>query len=159
MRIGELGVAAGVDVETIRYYEKAGLLPSPARRANGYRDYGGKHLERLAFIRHCRALDLPLAKISRLLELLSQPAAACDDVDRLVESQLERVRIRIRSLRALEKQLSALRSRCAGPQTAAACGILHELVTAAHRESVAHAGEDRAAAAPVTRGGRRKVQA
>lgn len=54
MRIGELGQATGVDIETIRYYEKAGLLPNPARSGNGYRAYGRAHLERLAFIRHCR---------------------------------------------------------------------------------------------------------
>jgi len=77
MRIGELGKAIGVDVETIRYYEKAGLLLSPARRDNGYRSYGEEHLER---------------------------------------------------------QLAALRSCCAVPHTAADCGILHELVTAAHQE-------------------------
>lgn len=136
MRIGELGLATGVDVETIRYYEKAGLLPAPARLANGYRDYGDQHLERLAFIRHCRALDLPLVEIERLLELMSQPAAACGDVDHLIESQLAKVRSRIRSLRALERQLSALRSCCATPQTAAECGILHELVTAAQHEAV-----------------------
>jgi Cd(II)/Pb(II)-responsive transcriptional regulator len=135
MRIGELGLATGVDVETIRYYEKAGLLPVPARQANGYRDYGQKHLERLAFIRHCRALDLPLVEIQRLLELLSQPSAACGDVDRLIEGQLARVRTRIRSLRALERQLSALRSCCATPQTAAECGILNELVTTAQNEA------------------------
>lgn len=137
MRIGELGLAIGVDVETIRYYEKAGLLPVPARQANGYRDYGDKHLERLAFIRHCRVLDLPLVEIKRLLELLSRPSATCDDVDRLIEGQLARVRTRIRSLRALERQLTALRSCCAAPQTAAECGILHELVTTAHKETAA----------------------
>ncbi len=137
MRIGELGLAIGLDVETIRYYEKVGLVPVPARLANGYRDYGDKHLERLAFIRHCRVLDLPLVEIKRLLELLSQPSAACDDVDRLIEGQLARVRTRIRSLRALERQLSALRNCCAAPQTAAECGILHELVTTAHHEAVA----------------------
>ena len=67
MKIGELSQATGVDVETIRYYEKSGLLPAPARQANGYREYGTSHLERLAFVRHCRALDLPLAEVQRLL--------------------------------------------------------------------------------------------
>ena len=55
MKISDLGRATGVDVETIRYYEKAGLLPPPAREANGYRSYGDAHLQRLAFVRHCRA--------------------------------------------------------------------------------------------------------
>ena len=59
MQIKELARATGVDVETIRYYEKQGLLPEPARRDNGYRDYAAEHLERLSFIRHCRALDMP----------------------------------------------------------------------------------------------------
>ena len=60
MKISELSRATGVDVDTIRYYEKSGLLPPPARQANGYRHYGDAHLERLAFVRHCRALDMPL---------------------------------------------------------------------------------------------------
>lgn len=81
-------------------------------------------------------LDLPLVEIKQLLELMSLPSAACDDVDRLIEGELARVRTRIRSLRALEQQLSAQHSCCAVPQTAAECGILHELVTTAHQESV-----------------------
>lgn len=134
MRIGELGKATGVDVETIRYYEKLGLLPVPARPPAGYRTYGKQHLERLAFIRHCRALDIPLAEIRQLLDFLGQPMAECGDVDRLIDQQLARVRTRIKSLRALERQLSALRGCCAKPNVAAGCGILAELVTAAQQE-------------------------
>ena len=130
MRIGQLGSATGVDVETIRYYEKTGLLAPPARRDNGYRAYGTVHLERLTFIRHCRALDMSLAEIKRLLDFLDRPSAECGDVDRLIEAQLIRVRTRIDSLCALERQLTALRSCCAAPQTAADCGILRELVSA-----------------------------
>ena len=63
MQIKELARATGVDVETIRYYEKQGLMPAPARRDNGYRDYAAAHLERLSFIRHCRALDMPLGDV------------------------------------------------------------------------------------------------
>ena len=70
MRIGELSKATGVDIETIRFYEKSGLLPPPSRSANGYRDYAQPHLERLAFIRHCRALDMPLADVGLLLQSL-----------------------------------------------------------------------------------------
>lgn len=134
MRIGELGQATGVGVETIRYYEKAGLLAPPARHANGYRLYGPAHLERLAFIRHCRALDMPLAAIQQILDFLGRPMAECGDVDRLIDEQLTLVQTRIKSLRALEKQLTALRSCCSTPHTAADCGILKELVTAAQLE-------------------------
>eukprot|EP01030_Chromulinospumella_sphaerica_P033471 gene33471-34342_t len=90
MQIKELARATGVDVETIRYYEKQGLLPEPARRDNGYRDYEAKHLERLSFIRHCRALDMPLADVHRLLGFVDTPGAGYSDVDLLVDEQLAR---------------------------------------------------------------------
>ncbi len=137
MRIGELAQATGVDIETIRYYEKQKLLPSPARAANGYRSYGPSHLERLAFIRHCRALDMPLAAVKRLLDFVAHPEADCRDVDHLIDEQLMRVRARLKSMRALERQLTALRDQCAAGHTTAECGILHELVAAAHGEACA----------------------
>ena len=137
MRIGELGRAAGVDIETIRYYEKQGLVPKPARAPNGYRAYGPAHLERLAFVRHCRALDMRLAEIKRLLDFVVHPDADCGDINRLIDAQLVRVRARLKSMRALEKQLAALRARCDTGHVAAECGILHELVAAAHGEACA----------------------
>jgi Cd(II)/Pb(II)-responsive transcriptional regulator len=136
MQIKELAQATGVDVETIRFYEKQGLLPSPARRENGYRDYSVKHLERLSFIRHCRALDMPLADVSRLLGFVDAPSADCSDVNRLVDEQLSRVRARLKSMRALEKQLLQLRARCSGTHEGY-CGILEDLVSAAHGEACA----------------------
>ena len=140
MQIKDLSRATGVDVETIRYYEKQGLLPEPARRDNGYRDYEATHLERLAFIRHCRALDMPLADVNRLLGFVDAPLADCSDVDMLVDEQLARVRARLKSMRALEKQLLQLRARCSGSHEGH-CGILDELVYAAHGEACAsHSG-------------------
>ncbi|MCC6075637.1 Cd(II)/Pb(II)-responsive transcriptional regulator [Pseudomonas sp. GCM10022188] len=137
MRIGELGRALGVDVETIRYYEKSGLLPAPARSGNGYRTYGPEHLERLAFIRHCRALDIPLADVKRLLEFVARPDADCSDIDRLIDAHLARVRARLDSLHTLERQLTALRGRCGASHRAGECGILGDLVAAAHGEPCA----------------------
>jgi Cd(II)/Pb(II)-responsive transcriptional regulator len=146
MRIGELGQATGVDIETIRYYEKTGLLPQPTRKPNGYRAYGPVHLERLAFIRHCRALDMPLAEIKRLLDFVAHPEADCGDINRLIDEQLKRVRARLKSMRALEKQLATLRARCEAGHVAAECGILQELVAAAHGEACAcHAANPREA--------------
>lgn len=130
MRIGELAQVSGVDVETIRYYEKAGLLPRPLRRANGYRDYDECHAQRLAFIRHCRALDMSLADVRRLLDFEAHPEAACGDINRLIDEQLGRVRERLSSMRALERQLVNLRRRCVANRTTAECGILHELLVA-----------------------------
>lgn len=140
MQIKELSQATGVDVETIRYYEKQGLLPEPARRENGYRDYAVAHLERLSFIRHCRALDMPLADVSRLLGFVDAPAEHFGEVDLLVDEQLARVRARLKSMRALEKQLLQLRARCSGTHEGH-CGILDELVSAAQGEACAcHGG-------------------
>ena len=142
MQIKELARATGVDVETIRYYEKQGLLPEPARRDNGYRDYEAKHLERLSFIRHCRALDMPLADVRRLLGFVDDPDEHCDDVNHLVDDQLARVRARLQSMQALERQLLQLRSRCSGDHHGSEpCGILSELVSAAHGEACACHGE------------------
>src|SRR5262245_17610917 len=151
MRIGELATATGVDVETIRYYERKALLALPARQANGYRAYGNGHLERLAFIRHCRALEIPLAEIRRLLEFAAHPAAECGDIDHLIDEQLLKVQARLKSMRALERQLTELRKRCDAHHAVGECGILHELVAAAHGEACAcHAG------AHAATGGRRK---
>ena len=88
MRIGELAAATGVDVETIRYYEREGLLVPATRQANGYRAYGQAHLEQLSFVRHCRALDIPLADIRRLLGFLEASGSDCGDIDQLIEAQL-----------------------------------------------------------------------
>jgi Cd(II)/Pb(II)-responsive transcriptional regulator len=134
MRIGELAAATGVEPETIRYYEREALLAPPQRQANGYRVYGQAHLERLSFIRHCRALDIPLADIRRLMDFLDAPGADCGDIDQLIETQLTRVRVRLQSMQALEQQLSELRKRCDARHATGDCGILHELVAAAHGE-------------------------
>ncbi len=138
MRIGDLSKATGVDIETIRFYEKSGLLPEPARSENGYRDYAQSHLERLAFIRHCRALDMSLADVAQLLASLNtQDAAQLASVDGLVDAQLAKVRARLASMKALEQQLVALKARCDADHSAHGCGILDELVAAAHGEACA----------------------
>lgn len=136
MQMKELSRATGVDVETIRFYEKQGLLPTPARRENGYRVYEAVHLERLAFIRHCRALDMPLLDVKRLLGFVDASEENLGEVDVLVDQQLVRVRARLKSMRALEKQLLQLRARCSGTHDGH-CGILDELVSAAHGEACA----------------------
>jgi len=127
MRIGELAATAGVQVETIRYYEREGLLPAAQRQPNGYRSYGARHLQRLTFIRHCRSLDVGLQDVRELLKLLDNPDRGCTAADSLVETQIERVRARIASLRSLETELVALRARCTSPSASSNCRILVEL--------------------------------
>lgn len=124
MKIGELAARADTQVETIRYYEREGLLQAAPRTDANYRIYGDTHLERLAFIRHCRSLDMTLAEIRVLLRFKDDPDADCGDVNALLDEHIGHVAARIRSLRQLEKQLKALRLQCAGAGGAADCGIL-----------------------------------
>jgi Cd(II)/Pb(II)-responsive transcriptional regulator len=131
MKIGELAQKAGVDVQTIRYYEREGLLEAPARTGSGYRAYGLQHLERLTFVRHCRSLDMPLAEIKRLIDLSSDRAVSCEQVDQLVRTHLQRVRAKRAALQNLEAQLEALSAQCAAGHRVADCGILEELIHAA----------------------------
>jgi len=137
MRIGELAAQAGVDVQTVRYYEREGLIEAPARTASGYRSYSRPHLERLNFIRHCRSLDMALADVKRLLALSRDRAVSCDEVNDLVRAHLGRVRAKRAALDALEKQLAALDAQCTSGHRVADCGILEELIHAAHGEACA----------------------
>lgn len=127
MKIGELARQAGCQVETIRYYEREGLLPAPARTDGNYRVYRQEHLERLVFIRNCRTLDMTLEEIQRLLALRDLPRESCAGINGLVDEHIEHVEARIASLQALRRQLSELRDRCRGAQEAEDCGILRQL--------------------------------
>ncbi|CAL61752.1 putative transcription regulator protein (CadR and PbrR family) [Herminiimonas arsenicoxydans] len=127
MKIGELATKTGCDVETIRYYEKSGILAVPERTANGYREYQAHHQERLQFIRHCRSLQMGLADIRILLDLQSNPAAGCQSVDDLLDSHIVEVQARVKMLLNLEQQLLTLRDQCSGPHSTRDCGILQNL--------------------------------
>ncbi len=135
MRIGELAKATGIDVETLRYYERIGLLHPPSRQVNGYRTYDQDAVERANFIRHCRALDMGLNDINRLLGLASKPEADCSGVNRLLDEHFARVRTKLESLRILEKQLARLRNQCDIAHKVSDCGILREFIAAAHGEA------------------------
>lgn len=127
MKIGELARAAGTQIETVRYYEREGLLPEPERSAGNYRIYGDRHVERLSFIRQCRALDMNLDEIRVLLRFKDAPAESCGEVNELLDEHIGHVDLRIRELENLRGALKSLRERCGVPQDAAHCGILNEL--------------------------------
>ena len=131
MRIGDLAEATGTAVETIRFYEREGLVPAAQRADNNYRVYTAAHAERLAFIRHCRNLDMTLDEIRTLLRLRDAPSQDCGEVNALLDEHIGHVTHRIRELRALQKDLRALRARCGTPHAIEQCGILNELDTAA----------------------------
>ncbi len=131
MKIGELAVESSTPIETIRYYEREGLLPAPARTQGNFRVYDASHKERLLFVRFCRGLDMSLDEVRVLLRFKDAPAEDCGDVNELLDEHIGHVSTRIRELRALEKQLKELRARCGVSQSADQCGILSGMTRAA----------------------------
>ena len=129
MKIGELAVQAGCLVETVRYYERMGLLMPPERSANNYRTYNDRHSERLQFIRHCRALDMTLEEIRVLLDFRDHPDRDCVGVNDLLDKHIGHVVERIAALSSLESQLRNLRNRCVTIDSASSCAILNALGT------------------------------
>ena len=127
MKIGELARHTGTQVETIRYYEREGLLPEPARTDGNYRIYGATHADRLRFIRNCRSLDMTLDEIRLLLRFKDSPAENCGGVNDLLDEHIGHVASRIRELRQMERQLRDLRELCKVARDAGHCGILNEL--------------------------------
>lgn len=132
MKIGELAALAGVPIETIRFYEREALLPAAGRTVGNYRIYEAAQAERLAFIRHCRSLDMTLDEIRALLRLRDAPSQTCAEVNQLLDDHIGHVAERMRELRSLEKQLRALRERCLEASTGRDCGILNQLTQEAH---------------------------
>lgn len=142
MKIGQLAQATGTQAETIRYYERLGLLPAPKRSDANYRVYDRDHIDRLAFIRHCRCLDMTLDEIRTLLQLRDAPTETCVEVDRLLDAHIGHVVSRIGELKVLEKELRALRASCADDHTIRDCGILHGLEDGARAHDHAHKHRD-----------------
>lgn len=114
--IGPLSDRTGVNVETIRYYERIGLLPAPPRSAGGRRQYDRSHRRRLIFIRRMRELGFPLDDVRTLLTMVDG-GYACDDVRLLTLGHLEEVRRRIRDLGRIADILRDMADRCAGGET------------------------------------------
>lgn len=129
LKIGDLARLAGRGVETVRYYEREGLLPAPPRTAANYRLYGPAQLHRLRFIRRCRALGMSQDEVRTLLDLQSRPAENCEAVDACVSSHIAHVTQRIAELQALLHELESLRACCVRSDRVAECGILDALQT------------------------------
>ena len=127
MKIGELAARTQTPVQTIRYYEREGLMPVAPRSDANYRVYGPEHIERLGFVRRARALDMTLQEIRVLLHFKDSPQEGCAEVNALLDEHIGHVAERVRELRQLERQLKTLREQCAAPRAAAHCGILGSL--------------------------------
>lgn len=126
MAIGELARATGTKAETIRYYERIGLLPPPSRTAANYRSYGSQELARLSFIRRARALGFSIEQVSDLLELADCRDKSCEAVDALATAHLATIDAKIGDLTALRRELADVIGQCQ-QGTIAECRILDSL--------------------------------
>ena len=125
INIGGLSQRTGVNIETIRYYEKTGLLPPPARSQGGFRQYDDQHVRLLRFIRRGRDLGFSIESIRTLLALAARPDLPCADADQMVAIQLSEVERKIADLVLLREELLKM-TNCCG-EIVAECQIIGSL--------------------------------
>jgi Cu(I)-responsive transcriptional regulator len=126
LSIGDLARATGTTVETIRYYERVGVLPAPARTGGGQRAYTPVHLNRLGFVRRARDLGFTLDQVRALLDLADQPDRDCAAVDEVARARLAEVDRKLADLAALRRELASLVETC-GHGRVAECRIVEAL--------------------------------
>ncbi len=127
MRIGTLAAACNCPAETIRYYEKIGLLPKPVRTANGYRSYDERHQKWLQFVLRSRALGFTQDEVRRLSNIADQSQPVCADVHQLLVEHIVDVRKKLLDLKRMEKALVRLKSKCQDG-TLNDCPVIDELM-------------------------------
>jgi len=126
MKIGDLARLTTTRVETIRFYEKEGLIPTPARNSGNYRIYEQAHLNRLSFIRRSRDLGFTLDQVRKLLKLADDRAAPCAEVDAITAANIAEIDAKLADLGALRTELIRTLDHCRG-QTIGECRIIEAL--------------------------------
>ena len=114
LSIGALSKQSGVNIETIRYYERIGVMPAPARSAAGYRIYGSDHVKRLSFVRRGRELGFSLDELRGLLRLVDGHAYTCAEVRTMTLEHVAEIRRKIADLRRLQRVMADMAARCTG---------------------------------------------
>jgi len=127
LTIGQLAMKADVNLETIRYYERRGLLPEPPRNKSGHRQYSSETVKRTDFIKRCQALGFSLNEIAEILELRVTPNSTCGNMKSRVEGKLSSLDKKIEELNRIRNALDRLRKKCAGKGPIGKCPILGEL--------------------------------
>lgn len=127
MKIGEVAKTAGIGIDAVRFYEREGLIPAPARRPSGYREYTADVVVSLRFIKRAKELGFSLKEISELLRLQSTEEATPADVRDRAEAKLEDLEERIRSLQRMRRALRKLVESCPGKGPLSDCSILRAL--------------------------------
>ncbi|MGH8248136.1 MAG: MerR family transcriptional regulator [Gammaproteobacteria bacterium] len=125
--IGQVARQTGVSVETIRFYERQGLIQEPPRRASGYRQYGENDVNRLAFIQQAKSLGFSLHEIGELLSLKIDPDATCHEVREQAQAKLQDIEEKIRKLKRMQQALKRLVDHCPGRGPVTDCPILEAL--------------------------------
>lgn len=127
LRSGELASQAGVNVQTLRYYERVGLLKEPERRPSGYREYPLDAVKLIRFIKRAQELGFTLKEIGDLLRLRSDAESACAEIRAAAQSKVDDIEQRIRHLRAMKRALGVLVASCATEGSVRHCPILEAL--------------------------------
>jgi Hg(II)-responsive transcriptional regulator len=127
MRTGELAAEAGVNVQTLRYYERRGLLPEPARRNSGYRAYGPEAVRIVRFVKRAQELGFGLREAETLLGLAAGGPESCDAARELAEEKMAELDRRIADLRAMRDSLQRLTATCARPRADRDCPLLQAI--------------------------------
>ncbi len=127
MRTGEVAAEAGVNVETLRYYERRGILPRPGRTAAGYRSYSTEAVRLIRFIKRAQELGFTLDEIEDLLRLREDRRSTCGEVKAAAAAKLAHIDRKIADLRAIKRALSTLVASCSVNDGDRSCPILESL--------------------------------
>ena len=127
LTIGKVARHAGVGVETVRFYEREGLIEEPPRRQSGYRQYPEETVSRIRFIRRAKELGFSLKEIKELLSLRASPESRCADIQRRAETKIKDIEQKVRTLQRMKKALVKLTVACRGRGPVSECPILEAL--------------------------------
>jgi MerR family mercuric resistance operon transcriptional regulator len=127
LRTGQVAKQTGVNVETLRYYERQGLIDTPPRTASGYRDYPAETVSRIRFIRRAKALGFTLQEIGDLLSLRVSPTASSAEIKTRAEAKITDIEDKIRTLTRMKETLTSITTACDGCAPLSACPILDAL--------------------------------
>ena len=141
LRTAQVADLAGVNVETLRFYERKGILPEPPRRASGYREYPPETVERVRFIKRAQELGFSLSEVQDLLGLRETTGAKSARVRRVAEAKLEEIERKIRDLAAMKQSLTELLCACDGKKSIASCPIIASLSGSPHPRDTDRAKE------------------